>query len=400
MISKPVSHNERLVSLDIIRGFALFGIIFVNMPLFQSPQLVADLYMISQPLVETDKWIRVFLDVFIENKFFSIFSFLFGLGFYIFMNRAQKKGKRFYVLYVRRLTILALFGFMHLVFLWYGDILLNYALAGFLLLLFYNRKSKTILRLLVLFTVAFIFLLSLNFFSSPEELTIEIQQLQAEGAGKMEEAIDYYQNKSYLEWVSYRFINEVIPILMNLPFSMLTALYMFLLGLYVGKRHIISEFHSHKHLVKRVWWGSLLCSIPISISIVVLHLDVFNFGLANELFLQVFVTVSGLSLSLFYISSLLFLLQKEKWRKILHPLSYIGRMALTNYILQTIIGVGIFTGFGLFGEVHLGLGIIIGLIVFPIQILFSYLWLKYFKYGPLEWIWRSATYGEFQSLKL
>ncbi|GAE27799.1 membrane protein [Halalkalibacter wakoensis JCM 9140] len=370
------------------------------MPLFQSPQLIADMYMIPQQLSESDKWIRIFLDVFIENKFFTIFSFLFGLGFYIFMNRAEGKGKRFYRLYIRRLTLLALFGLMHLVFLWYGDILLNYALAGFLLLFFYKRKAQTILIVIITFTLALIILLSLNFFSSPEELKLEIQMLQVEGAGKMEEAVEQYQNSSYLELMSYRFSNEVIPVLKDLPFSMLTAWYMFLIGLYTGKRNIISHFHSHRNLVKRVWWISLLCSIPISILIIALHLNFLKFGIHNEIFIQVFVTFSGLSLSLFYLSTILFLLQKDKWRKRLNPFSYIGRMALTNYIMQTFIGVGIFTGLGLFGDVNLTLGIILSLIIFPIQILFSYLWLKYYKYGPLEWLWRSITYGEFQTLKM
>lgn len=369
------------------------------MPLFQTPQLIHDMYMIPQQLTESDKWIRIFLDLFIETKFFSIFSFLFGLGFYIFMSRAEKKGKRFYVLYIRRLSMLAIFGFMHLVFLWYGDILLNYSLAGLILLFFYKRKTKTILTLIMIFTVLLISLLSLNFFTTPEEIQEEIQLLQTAGSGKVEEAIENYHNASYLEWINYRFTNEVIPVIQNLAFSILTSLFLFLIGLYIGKKQIISDFTLHKTLAKRVWWVSLIISIPISILIVFFHLDVFKLGVLNEILIQVFVTISGLSLSLFYITTILFLLQRDKWRSLLHPLSYVGRMALTNYIIQTLIGVGIFTGFGLFGEINLGLGIMISLIVFPLQILFSYLWLKYFKYGPLEWLWRSATYWKLQSIK-
>lgn len=75
-------------------------------------------------------------------------------------------------------------------------------------------------------------------------------------------------------------------------------------------------------------------------------------------------------------------------------------MALTNYIFQTVIGVGIFTGFGLFGDINLGLGLLISFVVFPMQILLSYLWLNRFQYGPLEWIWRSVTYGKLQALKV
>ncbi|WP_147269793.1 DUF418 domain-containing protein [Saliterribacillus persicus] len=377
----------------------MFGIFLGNMQLFQTPQLVHDMYMIPQQMGESDKWIRIFLDIFVEFKFFSIFSFLFGLGFYIFMSRAEKKIDQFYTLFLRRLTILAIFGFLHLVFLWYGDVLLNYALAGFFLIFFYKRKTKTIFTWILIFTIALTFLLLSNLFSSAEELTHEIQMLQVDGSGKVELAIEHYHNGSYLDWLTYRFNNEVIPILKDLPFSILTALYMFLLGLYIGKRRIISEFDSHKDLVKRTWWISLLFSIPFSIFILIFHLDILNYGVLNEIAIQVFITLSGLSLSLFYISSLIILLQKDKWIKFFHPLSYVGRMALTNYLIQSIIGVGIFKGLGLFGELNLGLGIVISLIVFPIQILLSYLWLKNYKYGPLEWVWRSATYGKIQPLK-
>ncbi|WP_161568172.1 DUF418 domain-containing protein [Anaerobacillus alkaliphilus] len=391
--------SGRINELDIIRGFALLGILVVNMPLFQSPQLIADLYMLPQPLSATDTWIRIILDVFVETKFFSIFSFLFGLGFFIFMERAAEKGRNVYTLYVRRLTMLAVFGALHLLFLWYGDILLTYAFAGFLLLLFYKLKPKTLLMIITIFTVALILLLSANFLLSPEELQKEIQVLQADGAGKMEEAILIYNTSSYLDWLSYRFSNEVIPLIKHLPFSMLTALYMFLLGLYVGKLNIISEFPKHKRLARNVWWISLIISIPLSFLIVALHLDMLTLRIPNSLSVQVIVTLSGLSLSIFYISTVLFLLQKEKWKKLFYPLSYLGRMALTNYIAQTVICVGIFTGFGLFGEINLALGLIMSFIILPLQILFSYFWLKYYLYGPLEWVWRSVTYGRVQPFR-
>lgn len=93
--SSPISTKERIESLDIIRGIALFGILLVNMPLFQSPQLIADIYMMSPELSSSDQFLRMLLDVFVETKFFTIFSFLFGVGFYIFMERAANKTDHF-----------------------------------------------------------------------------------------------------------------------------------------------------------------------------------------------------------------------------------------------------------------------------------------------------------------
>lgn len=399
--SSPLSTKERIESLDIIRGIALFGILLVNMPLFQSPQLIADLYMMSPELSSSDQFLRMLLDVFVETKFFTIFSFLFGVGFYIFMERAVNKTDHFYRLYSRRLIVLAIFGFLHLCLLWYGDILLGYALAGFFLIFFYKRKQKTILLWLMSFSIVLIGLLVFGILGSTDSASIEqqISSIQEEGTVKVEEAIDIYQNGSYLEWLSYRFTNEVIPVLMNTPMNILTALFMFLIGLYAVKRGVFKGFPSHKPFIKRVWLISLLVSIPLSAGIILLHLKILDFDILNEQLIQSLLTISGLSLSFFYISTILLLLEREKWKRIFHPFSYVGRMALTNYITQTLIGVGLFTGLGMFGEVNIGLGILISIIVFPLQMILSYFWLKHFRFGPLEWLWRSLTYGEFQPMK-
>lgn len=398
--SSPISTNERLVSLDIIRGFALFGILLVNMPLFQTPKLVEELYLISPELSPIDQFVRLVLDVFIETKFFAIFSILFGVGFYIFMKRAEEKTEFFYRLYSRRLIVLALFGFLHLFFFWYGDILLRYALSGFFLIFFYKRKEKTILIWLMSFTIVLIGLLSFSFFSSTDAIEQQMNMMQIKGAPKVEEAIDIYNHGGYFEWLSYRFTNEVIPVLKNIPFSTFTSLFYFLVGLFVAKKGVFADFPSHRQFVRRVWLFSLLVSVPLSIGIIILHLGMLDIGILKEQIIQSLLLVSGLSLSFFYIATILLLLEKEKWKKLLHPLSYVGRMALTNYIIQTVIGVGLFTGFGMFGEVNLSLGIVISLIVFPLQILYSFLWLKHFRFGPLEWVWRSLTYGEFQPIRI
>ena len=118
----PTTPNERLESLDIVRGFALFGIFLVNMPAFQWPDLLAQLYLLPESLSALDEWIRLFFDLLIQGKFYTIFAFLFGVGFYLFMNKASNQGDGGWRLYLRRIGVLALFGFIHLVFFWYGDI--------------------------------------------------------------------------------------------------------------------------------------------------------------------------------------------------------------------------------------------------------------------------------------
>src|ERR1700692_2650640 len=140
----PVSLSERIVFIDVLRGMALFGILAANMRAFFAP---LDCYDNIGVLFHSrsDVLAQVFIDIFIQGKFISIFSFLFGMGFAIQMSRAEARGTRFLSFYPRRLLALALFEIIHGIFIWAGDILLTYALSGAILLLFRKRQQKTLL---------------------------------------------------------------------------------------------------------------------------------------------------------------------------------------------------------------------------------------------------------------
>src|SRR5580658_7910099 len=140
----PVSLAERILFIDVLRGMALFGILAANMRGFFAP---LDAYGSIGLLFHSraDLWAQGFIDLFIQGKFISIFSFLFGMGFAIQMSRAEARGASFLGFYPRRLLALALFGVIHGVLIWAGDILLTYALTGAILLLFRKRQQKTLL---------------------------------------------------------------------------------------------------------------------------------------------------------------------------------------------------------------------------------------------------------------
>lgn len=399
MNASPIEARDRIASLDVIRGFALFGIFLANMPLFQWPVFTATQHLLTYDLTAIDQWIRMLLDVFIETKFFSIFSFLFGLGFYLFMSRAEEKGQRVYRLFSRRLFILALFGLIHLIFFWYGDILLIYACAGFVLILFYKIKPKTILIWIFSLMFVLVGLLMVNFLLPADVLEELIVEEQSGGVEKIEETIDVYHHASYVEWLKYRFTREVIPALKDVPYGMLPALFMFLIGLYAGKRGYFREVSKHRPFIKRVCWTTGLLGIPFSVLIMMLHQGVIDFGLANIIVTSLLTTISGPVIGLFYVSVLVLLLEKARWQRRLRPLGFAGRMALTNYITQTLIAVTIFTGLNYFGTMNLRLGIVLCVIVYVVQIILSYYWLKHYRFGPLEWLWRSLTYGKRQPLR-
>src|SRR5579862_7662965 len=140
----PITASERILYIDILRGMALFGILAANMRGFNAPESV---YGNIKVLFHgrADLIAQAFIDIFIQGKFVTLFSFLFGLGFAVQLTRAEARGTKFMSFYPRRLAALALFGLIHGILIWWGDILLTYALAGSLLLLFQKRAQKTLL---------------------------------------------------------------------------------------------------------------------------------------------------------------------------------------------------------------------------------------------------------------
>ncbi|WP_047986508.1 DUF418 domain-containing protein [Ornithinibacillus californiensis] len=398
MENAPISSKERILTIDIIRGFALFGIFLVNMPSFHSAIFIKTMNGYEPEYVGMDYWLDVFFTLFIDMKFFTIFSFLFGLGFYIFINRSEKKGLSANKLFVRRMVALLVIGLIHLIALWFGDILHTYALAGFFLLLFYKRKIKTML------IWAGSLLLAYNAFSSltlliPSSFLEEMEVSTAVMESTVSEYVTVYQNAGYVEWLSFRLIAELPWILFNIIPAMVPVLAMFLVGLAAGKAGIFQNVTEHLQLVKKVRLITLLISIPLVILLALFILGVMDWGVKQTYIILVLTSVSSIPLCLFYISALTLLLRKEQWQKRLRMLGRAGQMALTNYLFQTIISVGIFVGLGWYGNVTLVTGTLISIVIFTAQMVISTLWLQRFRFGPFEWLWRSITYWKFQPMK-
>ncbi len=395
MKSAPVSQRERIVTIDVIRGFALFGIFLVNMPLFHSPAYL-DMY---PDYSGVDYWLDILLQMFVQTKFYTIFSFLFGLGFYIFMSRAEEKGLKVKRLFSRRLFILLLFGTVHLVFFWYGDILHTYALAGFLLLLFYKRKPKTIL-IWAFSLLGVFYLLMSSSYAIPAPMFEEVmQQMEQKNEEKMDEYVAMYESAPYLEWVGYRIGAELLPRVGQEFIVIIEILAMFLFGLYAGKVGIFQSYTAHKKKIKGVWLTAFILSIPLAGMVAALKMNAVDHGVYQQMSVQFFTGLSGVTLCFFYITTITLLMQKDTWQKLLRPLGYMGQMALTNYLMQTLISVFIFLGLNFYGKVSLTEGTLIVIVILILQIIISQVWMKHFRFGPMEWLWRTWTYGYRQPMK-
>lgn len=399
MNNSPITGKDRILTIDIIRGFALFGIFLVNMPAFHSPVFMKSFYRQGVEYLGIDYWVDVFFSLFVEMKFFTIFSFLFGLGFFIFMSRAEEKGLGVKVLYLRRIFALFLFGVLHIVALWFGDILHTYAFAGLFLLFFYKRKVKTMLIWAFSLLVVLNLLLSLNLLI-PNELLIEMEETNAQGFVEgLGEYVGVYTQAGYFEWVSYRLGTEVSFLAMNLIPASIPVLAMFLFGLAAGKAGLFHKVSNHLAFIKKIRLVTFLISVPLVIVLALLKVDLIDFGFKQLYAVQLFKSLTGTSLCFLYISTLTLMLQKENWQRRLRPLGYAGQMALTNYLMQSIVSVIVFVGFGFYGKVSLFTGTILCIVIFALQMLFSTFWLKRFRFGPFEWLWRSFTYVKVQKLK-
>ncbi|MCR8987143.1 DUF418 domain-containing protein [Brevibacillus laterosporus] len=347
MTALSVTKKERIVSMDILRGIALMGILLVNAPAYMT-------YIEGQSIIQHafDPTLRLLYDLFITTKFFSIFSFLFGLGFYIFMSRAEARGDKPFILFVRRLAALLLFGILHIV-TWFGDILFYYAILGFALIPFYRRSAKTIL------------IWSMGLFAVTV-LASGIAAVQTYLGSPVPEFIRSFKSDTF------------------------AILGMFLLGLYVGKQNIVAEVDKHVHLLKRTQLITFVLSIIPFVGILWCH---FTDNPLQEILQPFFSRMDTYPMALLYMSSLFLLLRNERVATMLKPFANYGRLGLTSYFTQNIIGSVIISLFGWSNGYTLVQSFYMAMIILVVQLIISNLYFLKFKQGPLEFIWRKLTYG-------
>lgn len=394
----PVSLSERILFIDVLRGMALFGILAANMRAFFAP---LDAYGNIGVLFHgrADVLAQSFIDIFIQGKFISIFSFLFGMGFAIQMSRAEARGARFMGFYPRRLLALALFGIIHGIFIWAGDILLTYALSGAILLLFRKRQQKTLLwwagsLFSVPIVVSTTFLcLYFSRFRRPWMVPKppDVQKYYA--------IINIYAHGTVRQifaqhWVEWK---------QMLPFE-LFAIYatgLFLLGMWVWRAGIVQRMEEYQPVLKRLCGWCLAVGLIINVYVTIARLVIPLGTVSLWGFAAGVLYLPGTHImSAGYVSGLALLFMKADWRRALLPFAAVGRMALTDYLMQSVLCTLFFYHYttGLYGRVGPAWGLVPTVVLYGAQVMFSNWWLKRYRFGPMEWLWRGLTYGKFPSM--
>jgi len=402
----PVQLHERIAVLDVIRGFALLGILIVNMAYFSYPIMYMEIVGTKMWTAVWDKAVLAVINLFIEGKFYSMFSFLFGLGFIIFLERAKQRSKRPILLFYRRLLILFCIGLIHAFFIWFGDILVSYAVLGFLLPLFFNRKPKTILIWVIIFFMFAILPVVLMAASSSmggqEYYAAYMQEFIGAMEKNIENSIYAYSQGSFGELMAQRTADTLFTY--NYFFFAAPLIFpMFLFGVYAGKKKILHDIPGNIDFIKKVWKWGLIIGLTMSIVKYASGLMVDPLQASMYDLIAIIAQVLGdPALSMFYVSSLVLLCQNKLWLERLTPLAKAGRMALSNYLFQSIVCTTIFYSYGLalYGRIGPAAGLVLTGVIFAAQVIISGLWFNKFRFGPMEWLWRTLTYGKVQKMSI
>ena len=400
----PVSITERIEILDVLRGLAICGILIGNMQWFSGYGMMPQALAAQTPVF--DQVTHFLVHFFIEGKFYSIFSFLFGFGFALQIARAGERGDTRATLFKRRLFWLLVIGLLHAYLLWAGDILSIYALMGFVLILFRKKTDDVLLKwafALVTIPIVTYVLLYIAFVSfAPPDVATTIDAGQTEfwtESVRMASTGSYFQilTDFNLQYIVGRYAGLIFQ--MRLP----KILAMFLLGFYAYRQGFFQDLSGHGVFIRKVLIYGLILGIVGNIAFSALAGNEATFppslaGVGGVIAYAFGVPAFALGIIAFVAT----LWQKPAWHRTLAFLAPVGRMALTNYLLQTVICVFLFYGygFGLFGQVGALAATLIALSIFGVQIVISTLWLKYFAYGPMEWIWRQLTYRKRLSLRI
>jgi uncharacterized protein len=386
--------GERLTVLDVLRAFALLGIIITHS---------AGGYLAGRPpspgfmtFSALDGLVGQLGNLLTFGKFFTIFSFLFGLSFAIQMRSAERKGGGFAGRFTWRLLVLALIAMVHNAF-YAGDILIIYAFLGLLLIPFRKLNTKLLLvaALLLIVNVPGMVLGWAQLRAPPPTTAPQVSAPMPPPAVRSpQQQFDIKKSGAPREIIS---LNLTDGLQGKVAFQLRTGrawitFGLFLLGMVAGRMEIFRDSGSNRALFRKWLWGAGGIALATSVVAILRPAGPQPSGIA-DLLASFSWSLQQASLSAFYVAAITLLLWRQPSRGLLPQLAPAGRMGLTVYLTQTIFGVLLFYGFGLglLGELGVAAAVALGMLFFVIQVLVAHLWMERYSMGPVEWLWRSLT---------
>ena len=390
MALAPISSSERVAVLDVLRGLALYGVLTANLVWIYS-----GIELLPPDKIERGSIAGFYMQMFVSGRAISTLTILFGLGFAVQLARADERGQDVRGAFVRRLLAMLMFGAAHILLLWWGDILWIYATTGFALLWFRRCRVRTLLVWSAVLTFVPLLLgrvpevrqAILSVLPQPASKPAFNAELLAAFAG---------DDRAAMTWAHLR---KVLYDIVSMAFWFFPwVLGHFLLGMAAGKARVFErDGADHRRLFRWLLGiGIALAAVGITIMIV------FRPGpaafrtmpLIARLGLILLSELVTLGVVAMYISGVTLLMQRRLPRRLLMIVAPVGRMPLTTYLSQSLIATFIFYGWGLgwIGEVSIGEGVAIAAGIYVLQVVIANVWLRRFRSGPMEWLWRALTY--------
>jgi uncharacterized protein len=355
---------------------------------------------------------RVFF-IFLNGKYYYIFSFLFGIGFVVQYQNFQSRNKDFSTFFIRRMLVLLLIGLTHMIFIWAGDILSVYAVLGLFLLFFRDFDDKKLLRwaliLLLMPLLHWIFMYATKFyyyyplFEFVNAYAADLGLVYPDSIGTNNPKFNMnarFQIENWMEWFE---IQIVLPYqrlgILIMRGRLFKVLALFLIGVWAGRRILQDGILENIAFIKKIAFWGLILGLPFNLLLAVLQYSTLVTGNLKHFLHHLFFIFGVAPLAMAYVALLALMLKARP--TLFNFFIPVGQMALTNYLLQSILIILLFHNVGLGWYAKFGFTVVSGIAIgiFCMQIAFSSIWLKYFRFGPVEWIWRQLTYGKRMMLK-
>ena len=426
---RPVATDNRIVTLDVLRGVALLGMLLVNIASFALP--VRYMEEILKHPGTLDFNLAFFVTALFEGKMRAMFSLLFGVGVLLFIRDKEKSGRSSAVLFYSRMAWLTVFGLLHThLLLWHGEVLYLFSLCGFVLYLFRNAKPGVLIAAML--TVCMVEMaLKTYFYNHNREQRLaylQVQKIEDQGLPLTDEQLNirnewlekekgFYPDPAKIkESIEIKrsdyqtLAKEVRPAMLlpqtkRVPILMLDPIELMLLGMALFHWGFLSGRFS-----KKFYALTMIACYGIGIP-----LELFSWKQAMEIPDHVkFLEAHAVDITIYVFAfkrillmighlSLIVLMIKSGWlNNFINILAAVGKMALSNYILQSLICCFLFFGYGLgyYAMLEYHELLVVVIIIWIFQLIISPIWLSYFRFGPLEWVWRSLTYWKLQPMRL
>jgi uncharacterized protein len=399
----PVKAGERIESLDVLRGFAILGILLMNI---QSFSMIGAAYFNPTAygdLTGVNRLVWILSHLLADTKFISIFSMLFGAGIVLFASRLEGRGISPGQMHYRRVFWLLLIGLVHGFLLWPGDILTVYSIVGMIVYLFWRRSPRALLITGSIVTaIVFPLYMMANFglqFAPPEALE-GFRAFWSPGAEEVAAEVAGYGG-SWVQQMTFRSREMISMLTTTFFFFMLWRTGgMMLIGMALYKWGVLSAERSRRFYVWMMTIGFVAGFPLVGLGIVRRFAD--GWSLPYSFFNGSLYNYAGSAfIALGYIAVIMLIVRTGAFELARRRLAAAGRMAFSNYLLQTIICTTIFFGhgLGLFGSVPRWGQLLVVLGVWIFELWFSTFWLERFRFGPAEWLWRSLTYMKAQPMR-